>query len=111
MRLRSVPVLAVSLGFVLAGSAGCRAMTDFYGWCCLSGELITYDQYQMIDIEANPKPTVDDVINTLGTPMTVQDRNGARVRVDYHAYGLDDKLKRAEFHFDKNEKLVKKELW
>lgn len=111
MRIRSVPVLAVALGFALVGTTGCRVMTDVWGWCCLSGDVITYDQYRSIDPELNPKPTVDDVINTLGTPMAVHDRNGARVRVDYHAYGLDDSLKRAEFHFDKNEKLVKKELW
>ncbi|MCE9634451.1 MAG: hypothetical protein K8T90_01995 [Planctomycetes bacterium] len=112
MRIRLVPALAAaSLGLVLAASTGCRTMTDAYGWAFLSGEMITYDQYQTIDPEASPKPTADDVINTLGKPMAIHDRNGARVRIDYHAYGLDDSLKRAEFHFDKNEKLVKKELW
>lgn len=111
MQFRTVPVLAVSLGFVLVGTTGCRVMSDFYGWCCLSGDMVNYDQYQAIDADANPKPSVDDVINSLGKPMAVHDRNGARVRVDYHAYGLDDSMKRAEFHFDRNEKLVKKELW
>ena len=112
MRIRTVPVLAaLSLGLVLAGTTGCRAMTDVWGWCCITGELIDYGQYQAIDVDANPKPTVDDVINTLGKPNAIHDRNGVRVRVDYRAYGSDDSLRRAEFHFDKNEKLVKKELW
>lgn len=112
MRIRPVSVLAtLAVGLVLAGTTGCRAMTDVYGSVFLDGDLIDYGQYQMIDADANPKPTVDDVINTLGTPMSVRDRNGARVRLDYHAYGSDDSLRRAEFHFDKSEKLVKKELW
>ena len=112
MRIRFHAVLSVlSLGLVAAAAPGCRAMTGAYGWAFLSGDIITYDQYGQVDADANPKLTVDDVINTLGKPAALHDRNGARVRIDYHAYGLDDTLKRAEFHFDKNEKLVKKELW
>jgi len=110
MRVRPV-LAALSLGLVLAGSPGCRTMTDVYGSIFLSGAVIDYGEYQLIDPEANPKPTADDVINTLGKPMAIHDRNGARVRIDYHAYGLDDSMKRAQFHFDKSEKLVKKELW
>jgi hypothetical protein len=110
MRLRTV-LTTLSLGLALAGASGCRAMTDVYGAVFLKGDLIDYVQYQQIDPEANPKPSVDDVINRLGKPMEIHDRNGARMRLDYHAYGLDDSLKRAEFHFDKSEKLTKKELW
>jgi hypothetical protein len=110
MRTRTALTL-LSLGLFLGAAPGCRTTTDIYGAIFLTGELIDYPQYQQIDPEANPKPTVDDVINTLGKPTAIHDRNGVRVRLDYHAYGLDDSLKRAEFHFDKSEKLTKKELW
>jgi hypothetical protein len=112
MRRRLVRVLATAgLAAVLLTAGGCRQMTDFWGWCCLSGDLIDYEQYLSIDQEANPKPSVDDVISRLGSPASVHDRDGARIRLDYHAYSLNDELKRAQFFFDKNEKLLKKELW
>lgn len=112
MRIRFNAVLAAaSLSLVFLAAPGCRAMTSAYGWAFLSGDIVSYDQYAQVDADANPKPSVDDVMNMLGKPSAIHDRNGARVRIDYHAYGLDDTLKRAEFHFDKNEKLVKKELW
>ena len=111
MRIRHVPLLAAaSLGLVVAGSAGCGTMNTVRGWF-LHGDVISYDQYLAVDQNADPKPSVEDIMKSLGRPMQVHDRNGARVRLDYHAYGLDDSLKRAEFHFDKNEKLTKKELW
>lgn len=112
MRVRVVPLIAsLSLGLVLASAGGCRQLAGAWNWCCQSGALISYDQYLEIDTEANPKLTVSDVVERLGKPMEVHDRNGARVRIDYHAFGMDDSMKRAEFHFDKSEKLVKKELW
>lgn len=115
MRARPISIrssaLFVALGAALLAAPGCRTMTDVYGSVFLSGELIDYAQYQQVDPEAKPQPSVDDVINTLGKPMAIRDQNGARVRLDYHAYGLDDSLKRAEFHFNQQEKLVKKVLW
>ena len=76
-----------------------------------SSDVITYDQYLAIDTEATPKLTVDDVMNQLGEPVSVHDRDGARRRIDYRAYSLNDELKRAHFQFDKSEKLEKKEMW
>jgi hypothetical protein len=112
MRFRLAPVAVVlSLGLVAAGTTGCRQMAVAWNTCCQRGALVTYEQYQQIDTEANPKLGVEDVMEILGKPMEVHDRNGARVRLDYHAFGMDESLKRAEFHFDKNEKLLKKELW
>lgn len=110
--MKSVRVLAVlTLAAAAAGgAAGCGTMNTVRSWF-LRGDVISYDQYLSIDAHAEPKPSVDDVINALGRPSSYQDKNGARVRLDYHAYGLDDTLRRAEFRFDKNERLIDKSLW
>lgn len=104
-------VSAAPFALAILASSGCRTMTEASVWAFRRGDLITYEQYQSIDPNANPKPSVDDVINALGSPNDMHDRDGARVRVDYLALSINDELKRAEFHFDKNERLLKKELW
>jgi hypothetical protein len=95
----------------LASLGGCRTITETWVGAVHKGDLITYEQYLSIDPAANPKPSVDDVINTLGTPNDIHDRDGARVRLDYLCMSLNDEVKRAEFHFNKDERLTKKELW
>ncbi len=110
MRCR-LALAALPLALLLAAAPGCRSVTEATVWAFRKGDLITYEQYMGIDAAANPKPSVDDVINTLGVPNDLHDRDGARVRVDYLCMALNDELKRAEFHFDKNERLLKKELW
>ncbi|MCG3135019.1 MAG: hypothetical protein HMLKMBBP_02512 [Planctomycetes bacterium] len=104
-------VLAATLGLAAAALPGCRTMTETGVWMFRKGDLITYEQYLSIDANADPKPSVDDVINMLGKPNDMRDRDGARVRLDYLALTINDDLKRAEFRFDKNERLVTKELW
>lgn len=99
-------VLCATLG----GAAGCAQVNTAHGWL-LRGNVLTYDQYLSIDQSAKPTPTAENVIQTLGKPMSVHDRDGIRRRIDYHCYSLNDDLKIAEFTFDENEKLVKKELW
>lgn len=109
---RVAPVLAASLALAaLFGAGGCKTIYDGWDAVFWSSDIITYDQYLAIDPEANPKPSADDVIAQLGEPVSVHDRDGSRRRLDYRAYSLNDELKRAEFHFDKNEKLMKKEMW
>jgi hypothetical protein len=75
------------------------------------GSLLTYDEYLSIDTATTPTPTADTVLSKLGMPKSVHDRNGVRRRIDYHTYTLNGDMKTAEFSFDENEKLVKKELW
>ena len=100
----------LALGFVLAAAPGCAASRAFQ---CMffKGNCISYDQYLSVDQSAVPTPTAEAVLQSLGSPMAVHDRNGIRRSIDYHAYSLTGELKVAQFTFDENEKLVKKELW
>ena len=87
--------------------SGCSTIREPF----LSGTVLTYDAYLSQDVNAVPPVTVDSLIETLGPPADVYDRDGVRRRVEYHSYSMTGDLKRAEFHFDRDEKLVKKELW
>jgi len=103
-----------ALGLLLAATpllAGCQSMTKAYADIFYKGTTLTYDQYLTQDVHAVPRVTVDSLIETLGNPMAVADRDGVRRRVEYHAFSMIGDLKIAEFHFDTNERLVKKELW
>ena len=108
-RISLLSLLCVALWAPLLG--GCTSVKKVYANTFLAGDTITYDQYLALDLHAEPAVTVDDVIDRLGTPADVFDRNGVRKRLDYHAFSLDDRLKRAEFHFDKNERLTNKSMW
>jgi hypothetical protein len=100
----------LALGFVLTAAPGCAASRAFQ--CMfMKGNCIAYDQYLSVDQNAVPTPTAESVLQSLGSPMAVHDRNGIRRSIDYHAYSLTGELKIAVFTFDDNEKLVKKELW
>jgi hypothetical protein len=105
----SVVVAFAGLG-ALALGAGCSTVNTARGWF-LKGNVLTYEQYLSIDPAATPTPTADTVLQQLGMPLSVKDRDGVRRRIDYHAYSLTGDLKNAEFSFDENEKLVKKDLW
>ena len=107
---RAFPLAAGFLGMLLL-TGGCKSVTESWGDTVWTSDTITYDAYLAIDAQANPKPTADEVIAKLGEPLSVHDSNGAMRRVDYRAWSPDDELRRAQFHFDKNEKLVKKEMW
>jgi hypothetical protein len=100
----------LALGAVLGAAPGCSASRAF---SCLfmKGNCISYEQYLSVDQSSVPTPTAESVLQALGNPMAVHDRNGIRRSVDYHAYSLTGELKIAVFTFDDNEKLVKKELW
>lgn len=111
MRLPRTVVSASFLAVALGAAGGCRSMVEAWDSVFWTSQTITYDQYLAIDPEANPKPSADDVIAQLGEPMAIHDRNGAKIRIDYRAWSLNDELKRAEFHFNSNEKLLKKEMW
>jgi len=102
------------LAAVLAVSpllANCQGVKKVYADTLLSGTTLTYDQYLSQDVDAVPPVTVDSLIKALGSPADVYDRDGVRRRVEYHAFSMTGDLKRAEFHFDRDEKLTKKELW
>lgn len=98
------------LAGALGAAPGCASGSNPRCWF-LKGNCLTYDQYLSVDQSAVPTPTADYVLKTLGDPMSVRDRDGIRRRIDYHSYSLTGELKIAEFTFDENEKLVKKELW
>jgi len=100
----------LALTGVLAAAPGCAASRAFQ--CMfMKGNCITYEQYLSVDQSSVPKPTAESVLQMLGGPMAVHDRNGIRRSIDYHAYSLTGELKIATFTFDDNEKLEKKELW
>jgi len=103
-----------AFGVVLAAApflVGCQSAKETYAHTFLSGSTLTYDQYLSQDVDAVPPVTVDSLIDALGGPADVYDRDGIRRRVEYHAFSMTGDLKRAEFHFDRDEHLVKKELW
>ncbi len=111
MKLRSRTAFLVAL-FLLSGTtAGCTSVKSLYSGVFHTGNLITYEQYLSLDQDANPPPTVDEVIAKLGKPRAVHDRDGARRVIEYHAFSLTDELRVAEFHFDDKERLTKKQLW
>lgn len=101
--------------FVVAALAGLAATLSTAPGCSMgavfAGNVLSYEQYLSIDQDMKPTPTADTVLQALGMPKTVHDRNGVRRRIDYNAKSLTGDLKTAEFTFDENEKLVKKELW
>ena len=103
----NLAVLAGMFTVTLGTLGGCSTVK---GWF-LKGEVLTYEKYLTVDQSAKPTPTAETVIATLGMPKAVHDRDGIRRRIDYYAYSLTGDLKVAEFTFDENEKLVKKELW
>lgn len=111
MTPRSVRALTVVALFLATGLAGCRSAKEVYAAALLTGNTITYEQYLSIEQDRDPPPTVDEVVRALGKPAQVYDRNGKRLKVVYHAFSMTDQLKRAEFHFDGEERLMKKELW
>ncbi len=90
---------------------GCRSATEAYADVFLRGTTLTYEQYLSQDVNAVPPVTADALIAALGPPADVYDRDGARRRIDYNAFSLTGELKHAEFYFDREERLVKKELW
>ncbi len=112
-RGRGVSAAAVAvLGLAsLVALAGCQSAKEAYADTFLAGRTITYDEYLELNVEGTPATTVEDVILSLGKPSSVHDRNGARRRLDYHAFSMTGELKRAEFHFDREERLTKKAMW
>jgi hypothetical protein len=103
-----------ALGLLLAATpllAGCRTSKEAYAAVFYKGTTITYAEYLSQDVQAVPPVTVDSVIETFGAPRSVADRDGVRRELTYNAFSMTGDLKMAEFHFDRNEKLVKKELW
>lgn len=107
-------IRVLTVGAVLAAAVplvGCQSVKETYAHTFLSGATLSYDQYLSQDVDSVPPVTVDSLIDALGEPADVYDRDGIRRRVEYHAFSMTGDLKRAEFHFDRDEKLVKKELW
>jgi hypothetical protein len=103
-----------ALGLLLAATpllAGCHTSKEAYAAVFYKGTTITYDQYLSQDVQAVPPVTVESLVETLGKPRAVADRDGVRRRIEYNAFSMTGDLKTAEFHFDANEKLIKKELW
>ncbi len=100
-------LVSVALAGGLLAVGGCSTVRCWF----LKGECLTYDQYLSIDQSASPKPTAEEVLKKLGTPQEVHDRDGVRRRIDYHCWSLTGDMKTAEFTFDEQEHLVKKELW
>jgi hypothetical protein len=90
---------------------GCQATKEVYADTFYKGTTLSYDQYLSQDVESVPPVTADSLIEALGDPADVYDRDGVRRRIEYNAFSMTGDLKRAEFHFDRDEKLVKKELW
>ena len=107
---RGWAVLALLVG-ALGVSTGCKSMKEVYADTLYIGETLTYDEYLSIDSDRVPPFSAAEVLGRLGKPSEVYDRDGLRRRIEYNAFSLNDELKRAEFHFDTNEELVKKELW
>ena len=106
LRLAAVATLAAALA-----TAGCPSAKRWYADTLLCGETITYQQFLDQDQYADPKPTVDDVLRSLGEPLEVIQGKGFRRKLVYHGYNVHDDLARAEFTFDKDERLMKKEMW
>ena len=103
-----------ALGLLLAATpilAGCQSSKEAYAALFYKGDTITYDQYLSQDVNAVPQVSVDSLLEALGKPRAVVDRDGVRRRIEFNAFSMTGDLKVAEFHFDVNEKLVKKELW
>ena len=98
------------LGLLLAATpmvSGCQMYADVF----YRGKTLTYDDYLTQDVRAVPPVTVKSLLEDLGDPRAVVDRDGVRRLVKYNAFSMTGSLKTAEFHFDVNERLVKKELW
>lgn len=118
MTLRSTSS-AVSLAALFALVAvlplcgGCRTVKELYADTVLKGDTITYQQYLDIVSEGpdSERTTADRLIARLGNPASVYDRNGKRRMIVYNAFSMTDELKKAEFHFDDDERCTKKQLW
>ena len=104
-------VLAAPLAFVLFGAVGCRSIKETGVAMFRHGDLITYEQYMQVGGDGGAKPSVDDVINMLGEPNDMHDRDGKRIRLDYLCLTMNDEIKRAEFKFNSAERLLTKDLW
>lgn len=91
--------------------AGCKSVKEMYADVVLKGDTITYQQYLDMAIDGPDRVSADMLIAKLGKPASVKDRNGKRRLIYYNAFSLTDELKKAEFHFDEDEMLMKKELW
>jgi len=106
---------AAALGLItvaaLGSLGGCQSTKEAYADTFLAGRTITYDEYLELNTQGTVPVSVDDVIARLGKPASVHDRDGARRRLDYHAFSMTGELKRAEFHFDREERLTKKAMW
>jgi hypothetical protein len=115
MRTNPGTVARSLLMLVLASSAlavtGCQSTKDAYANVFLSGTVLTYEQYLSIDQNADPPISAETVIERLGDPREVRDVDGVKRMVSFWAYSFTGDLKRAEFHFDRMGKLMKKELW
>jgi hypothetical protein len=107
---RTILVLGglAALGVALCACETVQGARDAF----LKGEVLSYDQYRTAgDPTDNPQPTADTILKQLGQPRAVHDRDGVIRRLDYHSYSLNGDLKVAEFTFDENQRLTKKELW
>ncbi len=112
MRTKSARSLVLAAALAVAPLlGGCQSATELYADAFLRGNVLSYDEYLSQDRNAVPPVTADSLLEALGPPADVFDRDGIRRRIDYHAFSLTGVLKRAEFHFDKDEQLTKKDLW
>jgi hypothetical protein len=118
MTLRSITPRAslttlIALATVLPLCGGCKTVKELYADTVLKGDTITYQQYLDIVSEGaeSERTTADRLIARLGNPASVYDRNGKRRMIVYNAFSMTDELKKAEFHFDENERCTKKQLW
>ena len=115
---RTARLLMAALLGVIPFTAGCKTVKEAYADTVLRGETITYEQYlSMITIDqakaagSGDPANADQLIARLGKPASVYDLNGKRRKIVYNAFSLSDELKKAEFHFNENEVLMKKQLW
>jgi hypothetical protein len=95
---------------VVGATTGCGTWNSAKCWFS-TGRCLTYEEYLSVEPNSNPPPSASEVLAKLGKPMKVMDTNGVRRRIDYHSETLTGEMRVAEFYFDEQEKLVKKELW
>ena len=111
MQTRPWPAGLLILSLAVA-AGGCKSIKETYAETFLTGEILTYEQYRAVGEYPAPRPTARDVLDSLGEPADVDYDDDGRIRkIVYHAFSLLDQLKRAEFHFDGDGVLTKKDLW
>lgn len=103
--------LVLGLALTVLSAPGCRTVKEAYAHTLLTGEILSYEEYLSIGEGADPHPTAQQVLDRLGEPEHVEMQNGKRFRIRYHAFSIMEMLKRAEFVFDEDERLTKKDLW